>query len=36
MILSHSPMQALVPEYRDKVVLIIGGKDRACHEVAAK
>ncbi|KAI8143055.1 HAD-like domain-containing protein [Fennellomyces sp. T-0311] len=35
-ILSHSPMQALVPQYKDKPVLIVGGKDRDCALVAKK
>ncbi|KAJ8654429.1 TIGR01456 family HAD hydrolase [Lichtheimia ornata] len=33
-ILSHSPMQALVPQYKDKAVLVVGGQDRAAYEVA--
>ncbi|KAI9318941.1 HAD-like domain-containing protein [Dichotomocladium elegans] len=35
-ILSHSPMQSLVPMYKDKTVLVVGGKDRACYEVARR
>ncbi|KAI7852373.1 HAD-like domain-containing protein [Circinella umbellata] len=33
-VLSHSPMQALVHQYKDKNVLVVGGKDRECFEVA--
>ncbi|ORY92158.1 HAD hydrolase [Syncephalastrum racemosum] len=33
-VLSHTPMQSLVPKYKDKRVLVVGGKDRSCYEVA--
>ncbi|KAI7888702.1 HAD-like domain-containing protein [Mucor mucedo] len=35
-ILSHSPMQKLASKYRDKRVLIVGGKGRQCYDVAKK
>ncbi|KAI9272692.1 HAD-like domain-containing protein [Phascolomyces articulosus] len=35
-ILSHSPMQALVEQYKNKNVLVVGGKDRECFHVAKK
>lgn len=34
LIQSHTPMQALVPKLQDKSVLVIGGADRKCHDVA--
>ncbi|ORZ22133.1 putative mitochondrion protein [Absidia repens] len=33
-ILSHSPMQMLTKKYKDKRVLVVGGKERTCAEVA--
>lgn len=34
MILSHSPMRTLTEQYKDKRVLIVGGKEDVCAKVA--
>ncbi|KAG0195947.1 hypothetical protein BGX28_000335 [Mortierella sp. GBA30] len=34
LIVSHSPMRALVPKYKDSNVLVVGGTGNACKEVA--
>jgi ribonucleotide monophosphatase NagD (HAD superfamily) len=33
-ILSHSPMQSLAEKYKEKRVLIVGGRGRKCYDVA--
>ncbi|KAJ1919340.1 hypothetical protein H4219_002028 [Mycoemilia scoparia] len=33
-ILSHTPMKALVPEYKDKLIMVVGGKNRSCVRIA--
>ncbi|KAI7862556.1 HAD-like domain-containing protein [Spinellus fusiger] len=33
-ILSHSPMRLLAEKYKDKQVLVVGGKGRSCHDIA--
>ncbi|KAF8929947.1 hypothetical protein BGZ58_008587 [Dissophora ornata] len=34
LIVSHSPMRALVPEYKNKNVMVVGGEQSSCKHVA--
>jgi ribonucleotide monophosphatase NagD (HAD superfamily) len=34
LIVSHSPMRALVPKYKDSNVLVVGGEGSSCKHVA--
>ncbi|RUS19068.1 hypothetical protein BC937DRAFT_88025 [Endogone sp. FLAS-F59071] len=36
LVLSHSPMKALVPLYENTPVLVVGGTDYSCREVAER